>query len=85
MGIWLENGAWLANWMLFYTHLYTPVTEANFRFWDRLCNNSNLWIFVFNFDLKTFSTMNIGGDSRLILYFIGTATHCQRRKISFFY
>jgi hypothetical protein len=28
--------------------------------------------------------MNIGGDLRLILYFINTATHCQRRKISFY-
>jgi hypothetical protein len=50
----------------------------------RLCKNSNLWIFVFNFDLKTFSTMNIDGDLRLIRCFIDTATHCQRRKISFY-
>jgi hypothetical protein len=28
--------------------------------------------------------MNIGGDLRLIIYFIDTATHCQRRKISFY-
>jgi hypothetical protein len=58
--------------------------KLNGRLWHRLCNNSNLWIFVFNFDLKTLSTMNIGSDLRLIIYFIDTATHCQRRKISFY-
>jgi hypothetical protein len=49
-----------------------------------LCENSNLCIFVFNFDLKTFVTMNIDDDLRLIHCLIDTATNCQRRQISFF-
>jgi hypothetical protein len=34
--------------------------------------------------LKTFSTMNIDDDFRLILCFIDTATHYQLRKITFY-